>query len=190
MLENARICETLGEATADLHYAFATTGRAREFIKPIMTPERASEHGRALMGQGQKVGFLFGAERTGLETEEIVGANAILSVPVNPEFKSINLAQCVLLVAYEWRRLGDDTPPEQMDDGKTAPADMGQLNGMLDFLVGELDHSGFFWPEGKRPSMEATLRSAFARQSWTDADLRMMYGAFRALAKRRRSINR
>ncbi|MCX8509100.1 MAG: RNA methyltransferase, partial [Rhodobacteraceae bacterium] len=106
VLDQAGIFPTLPEAISDCAYVFATTARGRDLTKPIMTPERAMEHARALLAKGQKVAILFGPERTGLENEDVARANAIISVPVNPEFPSLNLGQAVLLCAYEWMRQG------------------------------------------------------------------------------------
>ena len=104
LLDEAMLTDTLEPALADATYVFATTARGRELTKPIVTPERAMQMARDLTGQGKKVGILFGPERAGLENDDVVHANAIITVPVNPEFYSLNLAQCVLLTAYEWRR--------------------------------------------------------------------------------------
>ena len=104
LLDEAQLAQDLPEALADCTYVFATTARSRDLTKPVMTPERAMEHARAMISEGQNVAVLFGPERAGLENDDIARANAIISVPVNPKFPSLNLAQCVLLVGYEWMR--------------------------------------------------------------------------------------
>ncbi|MGB0507489.1 MAG: RNA methyltransferase, partial [Pikeienuella sp.] len=161
LLDEAQVHEDARAATADLHYVFATTARPRDMSKTVMTPAGAAKAAVAMMAQGQKVGFLFGRERTGLETDEVVNANAIVTVPVNPDFSSLNLAQCVLLMSYELKRRIDETPEETYYTGKTELAlseDVARLN---DHLVEELDGAGFFFPPEKRESMLSNLRNIF-----------------------------
>ena len=189
VLDNARVFQTTAEAVADLNFVYATTARPREMAKTVMTPERAMAHAREQIAGGSRVGILFGRERTGLENDDVVRANAIVSVPVNPAFPSLNLAQCVLLMAYEWRRQAEATPGEVQATGRWQPAEAGDVERMLDHLVGELDAAHFFWPEEKRASMEANLRNLFHRAPLTDQDVRTLWGVVRALAegpKRRR----
>ncbi len=189
LLDEARIYPATGEAVADLHTVFATTARPREMAKTVTTPERAMARARELIGQGERVGILYGRERTGLENDDVVRANVIVTVPVNPAFASLNLAQCVLLMSYEWRRQGDGTELEVEVTGRAVPAEHGDVARMLDHLEGELDQAGFFFPEHKRASMVANLRNLFHRAPLTDQDVRTLWGVVRALAegpKRRR----
>ena len=116
-------------AIGDCTYVFATTARPRGMTMPIVTPERAMQQARAMLAAGGKVAVLFGPERAGLENADIARANAIISVPVNPDFPSLNLAQCVLLCAYEFRRAGDATPPEVMEMAGTDFATGGRDRG-------------------------------------------------------------
>ncbi len=104
VLDAAGVYDTLADGIGDCDYVYATTARTRDLAKPILSPERAMAEARAMRAAGKKVAILFGPERTGLENDEVARANATISVPVNPEFASLNLAQCVLLTAYEWRR--------------------------------------------------------------------------------------
>ena len=104
VLDQAGLFGSVQDAIGDCDFVFATTARGRELTKPVYTPEAAMDHARALIAAGKKVGVLFGPERAGLENEDVVLANAIVTVPVNPDFASLNLAQCVLLMGYEWRR--------------------------------------------------------------------------------------
>lgn len=189
VLDDARVLGSTAEAVADLSFVYATTARPRELAKTVMTPERAMAHARELIAGGSRVGVLFGRERTGLENADVVRANAVVSVPVNPAFPSLNLAQCVLLMAYEWRRQTEATPGEVQATGRWHPAEAGEVERMLDHLVAELDAARFFWPEEKRASMEANLRNLFHRAPLTDQDVRTLWGVVRALAegpKRRR----
>ncbi|WP_232830312.1 RNA methyltransferase [Oceanicella sp. SM1341] len=186
LLDEAMVTETSAEATADLNYIFATTARPRDMIKPVMTPEHAMRLAAQKIAAGEKVGVLFGAERAGLENEDVVRANAIITVPVNPAFASLNLGQCVLLTAYEWRRQVTETEGETLELGRTRMAETGEVERFVDSLTERLETAGFFWPEHKRPSMEANLRNIFARAPLTDTDLRTFYGVVRALAERSR----
>ena len=105
VLDSALICDDVAEGLEDFHFTFATTARPRDLNKPVYSPEEAMRVAAEKIGTGQRVGVLFGPERAGLENEDLAQANAIITVPVNPEYPSLNLAQCVLLVGYEWRRL-------------------------------------------------------------------------------------
>jgi tRNA/rRNA methyltransferase len=190
VLDHAMVVETTEAAVADLNFVYATTARPREMIKTVMTPARAVAHASELTAEGQRVGFLFGRERTGLENDDVVRANAIVTVPCNPVFASLNLAQCVLLVAYEWRQLADATPPESYQTGRTELAASDDVARMLGHLEDELDGAGFFFPPEKRPSMLANLRNIFRRAPLTDQDVRTLRGVIRALVQGRRSGQR
>ena len=109
LLDEAVMCETTAEAVADCTYVYATTARPRELTKPVFTPAHAMKDAAQRIANGEKVAILFGPERAGMENDDIAKANAIISVPVNPEFASLNLAQCVLLVGYEWRQATVET---------------------------------------------------------------------------------
>ena len=114
VLDDVRVYESTADAVADCNFVFATTARHRDMTNPILTPERAMEKARALIAAGQKVAVLFGPERAGIENDDVALANALISVPVNPKFASLNLAQCVLLTAYEWQRQTAEVTPELM----------------------------------------------------------------------------
>lgn len=181
VLDQVRLTDSTEEACADLNYTFATTARSRDLTKPVMTPERAMEHARALISQGQTVGVLFGPERAGLHNDDVARANALISVPVNPAFASLNLAQSVLLLAYEWRRHGVDVPPEVLNLGKTRFAKTIEVQKYLEHLEQRLENAGFFWPEHKAESMVQNLRNMHSRMPLTDADIRTLHGVLRAL---------
>lgn len=183
VIDNARIDATTAEAIADLDMVYATTARPRDLIKDVMTPETAMRDARARTARGERVGVLFGPERAGLENADVIQANAVITVPVNPAFASLNLAQCVLLTAYEWRRgLGDDTgaPAEP----RARPATRAEIARMTESLKDRLEASGFFWPEVKRQSLSDNIDNLFARLPLTDPEVRTLYGIFRALADR------
>ena len=182
LLEDAQIFQTTAEAVADCNVIYATTARTREMTKRVLTPESAMAEGRAHSAAGHKVAVLFGKESSGLANEDVTLAEAIISVPVNPAFASLNLAQTVLLTSYEWRRQGDETPSERIEGEQTAPAAAENVGRLYAHLEAELDAAGFFFPEGKRPAMTASLENVIRRAAFTDQDLRTLWGVIRALA--------
>lgn len=186
VLDEARLFETTVEAVGDCHKVYATTARPREMTKEVMTPEEAMAEATGLIAAGQRVAVLFGAERAGLGNADVVLANTIISVPVNPAFASLNLAQCVSLVSYEWQR----QVAGRVSRDPVLRADSADVGRLVDHLVEELEGAGFFYPENKRPSMIAGLENLLRRAPLTDQDVRTLRGAIRALAegpKRRRS---
>jgi tRNA/rRNA methyltransferase len=185
VLDHAGVFQTLPEAIHDCAYVFATTARTRDLTKPVMTPERAMEHARALMVSGQKVAVMFGPERAGLENEDVARANALISVPVNPDFPSLNLGQAVLLCAYEWRRQGDATPPEVLALAGTELATAIEIEKLGDHYEERLDEVGYFFPDQKAPSMKINLRNLWSRMPLTRADVQMLHGVLRQVIRRR-----
>jgi tRNA/rRNA methyltransferase len=185
VMDAVNVVQTTAEAVADLNYVFATTARSRDMAKEVMSPERAMAHARALIDKGQKVGIMFGPERAGLENEDIAHANALISVPVNPAFASLNLAQCVLLLAYEWRRQTGDVPPQVMALAGTEFATGLEVQKLGERMEEALDARGFFWPEDKAESMVLTLRNMMTRLDLTQADVRVFHGIMKALEKPR-----
>jgi tRNA/rRNA methyltransferase len=184
VLDRARLTATTAEACADLTYVFATTARDRAMTKLVLTPEQAMAEARAMTAAGERVGVLFGPERAGLETADVVRANAVVSVPVNPAYGSLNLAQCVLLVAYEWQRAAGAAVPAdyRLDGGRRATGD--EVDRLVAHLVERLDAVGFFFPAEKRGSMVANLDNLLRRAPLTDADVRTLHGVVRALAEK------
>lgn len=185
LLDQVGLYDDLPAAIADCTYVFATTARHRDLTKPIMTPERAMEHTRALLAQGQKVAVLFGPERAGLENEDISRANALISVPVNPAFSSLNLGQSVLLLAYEWRRQLAETPPEVMEMAKTEFVEGVEIEALGDHFEQRLQEAGFFFPLAKADSMRLNLRNMWARLPLTRADVQTLHGMLRQLLRDR-----
>lgn len=185
VLDNLGLHADTGAALSDMNYVFATTARSRDLTKPVMSPERAMEHARALISEGQNVAVLFGPERAGLQNEDIVRANALISVPVNPAFASLNLAQCVLLTAYEWRRQSAQVVPEVMEMAGTRNAENIEVQKLLERLETSLDKVDFFWPDAKADSMRLNLRNLFSRMPLTDADVRTLHGVIRALSDKK-----
>lgn len=192
IVEAAQVFSTVEAAVADLHYLAATTARIREMVKPVMTPESAAETFVARAGDGERCGVLFGPERAGLENDQIALANSVIMAPVNPAFASLNLAQAVLLLAYEWRKRIDgvslgrvtqfDGPAlEGLQLNKSQPATHEQLVGLFGHIEGELSKAAFFKTDEKRASMVRNIRNMFLRASLTEQEVRTLRGIVVAL---------
>ncbi|WP_281256714.1 RNA methyltransferase [Actibacterium ureilyticum] len=183
LLDAAGLFETTGAALADCDYVYATTARARGLTKPVVSPERAMEQSRAMIAEGRKVAVLFGPERAGLENDDIARANAIISVPVNPDFASLNLAQCVLLTAYEWRRQTTQVVPEVVEMAKTEFANATEIEKLGDHFEERLDVAGFFFPQTKAEGMKLNLRNMWSRMPLTRADVQILHGMLRQMVR-------
>lgn len=183
VLDAAMLHDDLAGALSDQHFVFATTARARGLTKPVFTPEAAMERARDLIGEGRKVAVLFGPERAGLENADIAQANAIVSVPVNPEFPSLNLAQCVLLTAYEWRRQDAPAAPETLELAGTEPATGEEVDRLARHYEERLEEAGFFFPATKAEGMKLNLRNLWSRMPLTRADVQILHGALRQMVR-------
>ncbi|MBF9031468.1 TrmJ/YjtD family RNA methyltransferase [Rhodobacterales bacterium HKCCE3408] len=183
VLDAAGVFDTVAAAIADCDMVLATTARPRGLTKEIVSPERAGEIARAFGAEGKRVGILFGPERAGLENAEIVQADAIVSVPVNPDFPSLNLAQCVLLIAYEWQRAGGAVEPSVMEMAGTDFAGAAEIAALGDHYEGRLDEAGFFFPDSKAPGMKMTLRNMWSRLPLTRADVQTFHGILRQMVR-------
>ena len=183
VLDEAVLVERTVDAVADCTYVFATTARQRDLTKPVLTPERAMEVAREKIATGEKVAVLFGPERAGLENDDIALANAIISVPVNPEFPSLNLAQCVLLTGYEWRRQTVEVAAEVTEMAGSDWARASEVDKLAEHYEDTLDQAGFFFPETKAESMRLNLRNLWSRMPLTQADVRMLHGILRQMVR-------
>lgn len=182
VLDGARVFATLENAIADAARVYATTARPRELLMPVMTPAQASADMKARIAQGEPCAILFGGERSGLSNDDIVRADAIVSIPVNPAFASLNIAQAVLVLAYEWARADGRAAFESgLDFAPAAPREA--FDGLMRHLIDALDHAGYFHPPDKRPHMERNLRAAFQRAGLTETEVRALRGAVRALER-------
>lgn len=184
VIDNVRLFDRTEDAVAGLDYVVATTARARDMVKPIFTPETAAARMREALTGGGRAGLLFGPERTGLENDDLALADALMMVPVNPAFASLNLAQCVLLMSYEWHKAGDATEAERIEYQQTRPAKKEELLGFFEHLEGELDRFGFLKPPEKRPSMIRNLRNMFQRAGLTEQEVRTLRGVVASLTRR------
>ncbi len=184
-LDEAKVYPTVAEAIGDLNHVLATTARPRETQMPVLTPREASVRLTAASGEGLRVGLLFGAERAGLETADIALCQGIVTIPIDPRFHSLNLAQAVAINAYEWRLAAiADAPPVKFRE-QAPPAAQSAVIGLYEHLEGELDTAGFFFPPENRPSMVRNLRVALGRSMFTDQEVRTLRGVVSALVKGR-----
>lgn len=194
ILEAASLHDDMPAAVADVTHIFATTARPREMIKEVITPEQAGHDMRKRVARGEKVALLFGRERFGLSNDEISLSNVIVTAPVNPAFASINMAQAVLLMGYEWYRgqaesLGQKTPElaalagPGLQTPDTRPATREELYGMLDHLERELDDSGFFKTDEKKPGMMRNIRNIFSRSDLTEQEVKTLRGIISSLVR-------
>jgi len=191
---NARVEPVLAVALKSYHYVYATTARPRGMTKEVMTPEQASADMHRRIGEGQKIAILFGRERYGLTNDEVSLADMIITAPVNPAYASLNIAQAVLLVGYEWYKpmastLGMETQELPALEGPglqmpgTQPATKEELYGFLDHLEGELAAAGFFKTDDKRPGMVRNMRNLFARAQPSEQEVRSLRGIVSSLTR-------
>jgi len=183
LLDEAQLHGNLADAIADRTFVFATTARSRDLTKPVYSPEEAMAETVRRMAAGERVAVLFGPERAGLENEDIAKANAIISVPVNPEFPSLNLAQCVLLTGYEWRRATSDVTPVEVELAGTEMASQLEVEKLAEHYEQRLDTAGFYFPEAKAEGMKRTMRNLWSRMPMTRADVQLFHGVLRQMVR-------
>lgn len=191
VIDGVRLYDDIPAAIGGFQRVFATTARPRELVKEILTPRAAAAEMRAAQARGERVALLFGPERWGLTTDQVAFAEAIIEVPLNPSFASLNLAQAVLLVAYEWHIAADATPARYVPTleehgGPTELASQADILLLFEQLERELDESGYLYPPDKRPVMVRNLRSIFLRARLTEPEVRSLRGMVKALAHQRR----
>ncbi len=186
ILEHAELFRTVEQAVADLDLLYATTARAHDQAKPVMGPQAAAHEIAAHAGGGGKAGILFGRERWGLTNEEVARANRIITFPVNPGFASLNLAQAVLLMGYEWFKLATaGALPFAMPE-RSERASQHQMDAFFENLVRELDRVEFLRPAEKRETMLVNLRNIFLRMEPTKQDMHTLHGVVMAIAEGRK----
>jgi tRNA/rRNA methyltransferase len=179
VLEKAQLFDTLAEAVADISHVYATTVRKRGVTKPVLTPAEAAND---IMSAPTRSAILFGAERSGLETEEVAFARSIITVPINPEFGSLNLAQAVILCAYEWsKHQALASPPKVNLD---PPAPQSELDGMIGQMFAMLGENGFFFPPDRSEVTKTTLRNLLTKPAWSSLEVRTLRGVLSAFAGR------
>jgi tRNA/rRNA methyltransferase len=176
VLERAQVFETTAEAVADCTAVFASTVRRRDLVMPVVGPEAMAEQIAALP---ERSAILFGPERSGLETEEVALAQAIVTVPINPEFASLNLAQAVILLAYEWSRCAALAQPTAKELEQPAPH--GEVDGLIGQLDAELVAKGYFHPPSRTQATRNTIRTIFTKTGWSSREVKAVRGIIRAL---------
>lgn len=183
VLDAATVHPDVAGALADCTFTYATTARQRDLTKPVLSPEAAMRDAAARIAAGGHVAVMFGPERAGLENDDLSQANALISVPVNPEFPSLNLAQCVLLVGYEWMRAAGKVPDSYTEMAGTDWATSQEVDHLARHFEERLDTAGFFFPEHKADSMRLNLRNMWSRMPMTRADIQTLHGMLRQMVR-------
>lgn len=182
LLDAAQVFDDTAGSIADCEYVYATTARPRELTKPVLSPQAAMQDAARRIARGQRVAVLFGPERAGMENDDISRANAIITVPVNPDFPSLNLAQCVLLTGYEWRLATEEVIPERTQmQGDWA--NQSEIEALSQHYEDRMEDAGFFFPDHKAASMKLNLRNLWSRMPLTRADVQMLHGIMRQMVR-------
>jgi tRNA/rRNA methyltransferase len=181
MINSIEVFESTADAIKEYHTVYATTARPRDMRKSVMTPESAITDMHERHAKGQRTAILFGGERAGLTNEDISLAQHIISVPVNPDFSSLNLSQSVLLMAYEWRRQADDTPQNIIPEGDSPEANQGEVIELIERLENELEAHNFFREANMRPTMMRNIRNIFTRNNMSEQETKTFHGIISAL---------
>ncbi|MCL2473478.1 MAG: RNA methyltransferase [Alphaproteobacteria bacterium] len=184
ILLSARVFDTIEEAIADIQYVYATTARTHDMVMKIMTPRKAASDMIERQHKGEKTAVLFGRERTGLINDDLVLANSKITIPLNPEFTSLNLAQAVLLIGYEWYQAQDSTKEEYLHIGNSSLAAKEEYLNFFNRFETALEESGFFPAPDMKPSITRNLMNIFERAEMTSQEVRTMHGVLSALKKR------
>ena len=178
VLDQARVFETLAQATADCAHVYATSVRKRGVIKPVLNPQEAAAAMRAAPGRSA---IMFGPERAGLENEDVALARTVITVPVNPEFGSLNLAQAVILVAYEWSKGAALASPPKVE--LDPPAPQAELDAMIGQLEALLDGTRYFYPPNRAHIDRWTIRTILTKPGWSAQEIRTLRGVLRSLGR-------
>jgi tRNA/rRNA methyltransferase len=189
VIERVRVFETLEEAIADLTLVLATTARSRDMQKEVIGPDEAATRMAAQIAIGKGAGLLFGRERWGLLNEEVALADSIVTLPVEPAFASLNIAQAVLLMAYEWRRHSELGAQLPFTDAMAEVAPREELIGLFGHLESTLDGSGFFTAPDKRPTVINNLRTMLERGKFTSQEIRTLRGVISSIDRRHERPN-
>jgi tRNA/rRNA methyltransferase len=186
ILDEAVLYDTVEAAIADCTYVLATTARAHDQAKPVLAPEEAARVMAPRIAAGEAVGLVFGRERYGLENTEVALTDAIVTYPVNPAFASLNLAQAVLVIAYEWFKLVSGGALPFAMPQKSDPATKEQLFAFFENVERELDRVEFFRPAEKHETMMINLRNIFHRMQPTRQDIQTLSGVIMSIAEGRK----
>lgn len=183
VIDRVQVFDTFSEAIADLNLVLATTARRRELAHEVIGPDEAARRLAAHIGAEQKAGIVFGREKWGLNNDEVALCDTIVTLPVEPAFASLNIAQAVLVLAYEWRR---ETTQKALpfSTPQSVPASKHELLGMYEQLEEALDGSGFFKTPEKRPTFVSNLRTMLGKAGFSDQEVRTLRGIFASLDRR------
>lgn len=184
VLEKAMVYSDLASAIADCHHIYATTVRKRGITKAVVTPEQAALE---IFQTNERNAILFGPERSGLESDDVTVAKSIITVPINPEFGSLNLAQAVILCAYEWSKTQNLAVPSYSEIKPTAP--QSELDAMIQQLYDGLETKGYFYPPERTGATQRTLRNILTKAQWNSLEIRTLRGVINALEKSPRKAN-
>ena len=190
ILDELTVHPTVADAIQDLHHVFATCPRPRHIIKTVLTARGAATELREICARDLRAGLLFGPERAGLDNDDMAHADALIRYPLNPAFMSLNLAQAVMVMAYEWWTADEPTPLRSFMTNETSVATKAELENFLTHLVDQLDASGFLRNAPKRPGMVRNIRHFFQRGEVTEQELRTLHGVVTELALGRRRRGR
>jgi tRNA/rRNA methyltransferase len=182
VLEQARVFATAQDAIADCSHVFASTVRRRDLVMAVIGPGEMADR---IAASPNRSAILFGPERSGLETEEVALADVIVTVPINPDFASLNLAQAVILLAYEWSKRAELAQPTAKE--LEPPAPRGELDGLISQLNDQLDAKGYFHPPSRTEATKNTLRTIFTKTGWSSREVKAVRGIIRALVGERRT---
>ncbi len=184
VVDGARVFADVPAAVPEVRRLYACTARPRDMAKPVLTAEAAAAEMRVFSPRGEACAWMFGPERAGLGNDDVALADAVVTVPLNPGFASLNLAQAVLLTGYAWLRAGEGEPASEADHGP--PATKAELIGLFEHLEGELDAAGFFQNRERRPVTVRKLRNLLQRAGLREFEVRTLRGVIAALAARNR----
>ena len=184
VLNQVRLFDLTEEAIADLSHVYASTARRRDMTMTVLTPAEAAREMHSLSAENTpsgSIGVIFGGEAMGLNNDDVVLADKIITTPLNPGFSSLNLSQAVLIVAYEWLMLIDKTPARELVMSETRPANKSEMAGLFEHLERELDNGGFLRVREKRPIMVRNLRIILQRADLTEQEVRTLRGVIKCL---------
>jgi len=181
VLDEAQVFDNVQAAVEDCNIVLATTRRPRGMLKEVVTPSFGAAQARQLDGKGERVGILFGPERSGLDNDDIAASDAILTVPLNQDFGSLNLAQAVIIFAYEWFKAADETAAYRLERDYSGHADKKDVQGLIAHLEDALEAREYFFPEDRAPVMRRTLRNLIQRAGFTAQETQTLRGVIKKL---------
>ncbi len=180
ILDSVQVFDTVEDAVHDLNHVYASTVRHRDMNKHVTDPVIMADEMHGFASKGQNFGILFGPERSGLSNADTLVADSIVTVPINPEFSSLNLAQAVVICVYEWSKKSGAVVAGSYED-PDPKASKKELVGFFEHLEGELDKKGYFRPQARKPAMVETLRNMFQKSDFTSQQIQTLRGVLKSL---------